>query len=176
MARECGANGDCLFHVLRAALAHMVGVNATMLQVRVCFANSVTNHTVAAFLDCMLEDPRPPAGLRHCHQLLGQNRAQDACDRVRALISTPGTRFQGTDMCLRWMVCYCPVFVQNKLGFLVFSSFGPGYTTEIKTATTEHFILLFNDAARDHWQLAYIHQMYCAVSKTAARKLQNMCS
>ena len=110
---------------------------------------SFTEGTLHAFLECVADDQptRSPAGVLPISMDMDLRQVQD-------MVSTPGQGFQGTDGVLRWVMNHDRNFKELGLGFVVLSSYGPGYTTVFNNARTRLFILLYNDASA-HWKLAY---------------------
>ena len=180
LIEECGGDGDCLFHVVANGLSRALDDKVDMMTVRSLLATSVTPETVLDFVKRIGEDHKAflPIGsidfnqFHFSHEDDGRN---DLTDRVRDIITTSGSLFQGTDECLSWMVQNCEVFLQHKIGFLVMSSFGPDYIARIDNKHTQIYILLFNHA-NIHWQLSNLvdhpsASVYCSVTGIVCDRL-----
>ena len=161
---ECGGGGDCLFHCLAVALTRLLVKEITMAQVRCRVADTLTATTLPLFLTAIYEDQDKKVPVRSPSLL-----------ETRRLVSTRGTTFQGTDTILRWLLQYDVLFQQLKLGFIILSSFGPGYTTILGENRAEFFILLFNHAGA-HWQLVNMLDRdkvgFVAINRTALEILR----
>jgi hypothetical protein len=144
---ECGGGGSCLFYCVAEGMSRLINQTWSMEYVRDRVANSITSETLPLFIDSMIEDQSQQT------RVDGQriNHSYDL-NSLRTLISSTGTAFQGTDIVIRWLLTYDPVFTRCAIGFILFSSFGPGYTQILNEESAEHFILLFN-YANMHWQL-----------------------
>jgi len=146
---ECGGGGDCLFHCIAKALTRLVSEEITMTHIRDRLANTLSEETITEFLTNIKEDQD--------QQLLpGSKRVSvtEQVENVRKLVSSSGTTFPGTDVVLRWLLKHDDLFTYLKVGFVIFSTFGPGYTT-ILNKGADNFILLFNHANM-HWQLVNV--------------------
>jgi hypothetical protein len=165
---ECGGDGDCLFHCIAEALSRLLSSNITMESIRLRVATTLTHETLPAFLTAIQED-------QHHKILYGSHELKDshALSTVQAIVRTNGNTFQGTDVVLRWLVEKDQMFNQLRIGFIIFSTFGPGYTTIINEDYAENFILLFNHA-NTHWQLVNIVNEKQVCFSTVSKNVLNM--
>lgn len=154
LIEECGADGDCMFHVLRAALNNAVGTKLTTANLRQVLASTITVDNVGSFIESVSEDQSKKifTGSVSMSDIKSDNKSNLA-SMIRTLILTPGWCFPGTDVVLRWLHKHSVVFA--RIGFIVYSSFGPGYTTVIRKNADDIFFLLFNQPNK-HWQLVHI--------------------
>lgn len=173
---ECGAGGDCLFHVLGVALSRVLNQDAKMTDIRKLLADSVTLETMDTFVKDVGEDQQEKifhGSLAVESLMIIQNKEERLCN-LRNLIKTVGWSFPGTDVILRWFVTHCDELKSLNIGFVVFSTFGPGYTTVIGTESTTVYVLLFNHA-NAHWQLANVKgengELFSSVSKEVVSAL-----
>jgi len=171
---ECGGAGDCLFFVLAQGLTRTVGLDLKMDMIRVLLANSVDATNIKTFVQAIAAD-------QATHQLPGsvsfgplnvwlqenESQAPQMIRHVKQIIRKSGTGFQGTDEVLRWFVNHSEFFISRKVGFVVFSAFGPDFITKIDRPETESYLLLYN-APNVHWQLANLltHDQtgYCSIT------------
>uniref|UniRef100_A0A6C0BMI3 OTU domain-containing protein n=1 Tax=viral metagenome TaxID=1070528 RepID=A0A6C0BMI3_9ZZZZ len=160
---ECGGGGDCLFHVLAAALNLLEGTRLSMVQVREWLANCVKVETLSAFCDMILDEQRSgrARGSANMERVI-KNATPKLLETLQALIKKPGRLFQGTDGCLRWLLEHHPQFVHY--GFVIFSSWGYHHTQVIETPKSRIYILIFNNAHTQHWQLVAMSE-FIAVEK-----------
>jgi hypothetical protein len=168
---ECGSNGDCLFYVLSVALSRVLQENVQMLHVRNLLAESIHLKNVDDFISAIGEDQNEKLfdGSLSVQALMSCSDINDRLTGIQALIKTPGWAFPGTDIALHWLVVHSSLVRELKIGFLVFSTFGPGYTSIIRDQDTAIFLLLFNHA-NAHWQLANFKStqniLFSSISKT----------
>lgn len=145
-ALECGGGGDCLFR----AVARPLGVQ--FAAVRGMVAETLRDPTRAArYVQTVAEDQAQhlPSG---SHPVDSRMPARE----LRALVRTPGLAHQGTDQTLKWLSSECRFFRQHNIGFVMFSTLGPGFTSVVGDPTqVRHLILLLNIGGY-HWQLAHV--------------------
>ena len=151
---ECGGGGDCMFHCLARLYTQCSKITVNMRQMRELLATAITQDNVKAFIELKASE------LRQQHTSDFQELVRTIDDRpiprVRSLVRTCGTKYQGTDVDLKWLCQYSPQFVD--VGFMVLSSFGIDYYTLIQgDEEPSMYIMLFNDAVRAHWQLLTIN-------------------
>jgi hypothetical protein len=145
---DAGASGDCLFYCLAALLTASCTDAIDMQQARQLLAQCITALNMDDFVRQSLNNSVPAGyrSLRMCHSL----------SSLRRLVRTQGFAYQGTDVSLAWLVKYDPWFVRHKVGFVIFSSYGPAFTSIVDTSTTTSYMLLYNISSV-HWQVAMLH-------------------
>jgi len=172
---ECGGDGDCLFHCVAAAMGQILNCQFSMLHVRNLLAQSLTYDNVTDYVTQVREehDHCLPAGSVRLN-------VEYSLDIVRAIVELPGHYHQGTDGTLRWLAKCSEWFRHNQVGFVVFSSFGPSYTSVIGDDNTRHYILLFNSSETCHWQLVYLPIVketvtwHCCITADVCAELQSV--
>jgi hypothetical protein len=172
---ECGANGDCLFHVLAKGLQRTFSIGIRMQMMRVILANSVDDSNIRDFVKIIASDHakhllQGSLDFSPLYTWLQEHKDGDVGEMttcVKKIIRNCGTKFQGTDDILNWLVNRCDFFISRKIGFIVFSAFGPDFITKIDTAETHNYLLLYNNP-NAHWQLANLvthnGEGYCSVT------------
>jgi len=137
-----------MFHVLCHSLKALGYPIKTMMQVRKLLSGSLNYDNQANFCKKMWTEQGLvcPTDL---HQL-------------QTLIETRGASFQGNDTCLSWLLQHHPWF--EKLGFIIFSSWGFHHTQVLSTSSSQAYLLLLNRADINHWQLASMNH-WVAISK-----------
>ena len=167
---ECGGNGSCLFHCVAVGASRLLHQTWSMEYVRDRLAASITEKTLYEFIELLMEDQKQ-------HIINGSQQIDHSFDlqKIQELISEPGPRFQGSDITLRWLITRDPVFKKYGIGFVLFSSFGPGYTEILNEEAANHFILLFNHA-NVHWQLVNVvdvdNRGFSSISSDTLQKLK----
>jgi len=141
---ECGGNGDCLFHAVARGFSKGLRKTITMKQVRNMLADTLNTSNIAYFIK------------DH-----GLNVPANNIEIVKQYVSTCGNVYQGTDTSLLYLSKV------THIGFMVFSSHGPAYTTFIgKSSPTVLF--LFNVPDR-HWTLCNIQGVSMTTNRKAAK-------
>lgn len=172
-AQECGGGGDCLFHVLAAALNNLFGMHTTMQDLRDALARSITTENVRRFVRQVREDQKLKMlpGTIDIRRVLRPTWCE-TMERTRVLVRRPGVSFQGTDMVLHWLGKYDQLFHEFKIGFVCFNGYGPGYVQRFGGVSTDIYILLYNHFDT-HWQLASLslHPFHSAISRAECDKL-----
>jgi hypothetical protein len=178
--QECGSGGDCLFYVLSAALCNIVNTTFSMQDIRRILAESLTLENVDAFINIVAEDHDQKLfqGSIHINSFRQIPNPKVRLKRLKALVQTQGWTFIGTDSILKWLItCKCTennIFQKLKLGFFVFSSYGPGFSSVIASPQTCIYMLLFNNA-HGHWQLVFLkdneNRRYSSINKEILNNL-----
>jgi hypothetical protein len=185
MIAECGGGGDCLFHCLAKALTDITKERLCMQDIRSMLAESLTEKNIASYVQLIADDHAQhlPFGSHNFGKMAQYLQKPRACRQrclsiIQTIVKRQGRLHQGTDVTLKWLGLYSNWFQAANIGFVVFSSFGPGFTSIIGDMDkTDYYVLLFNHANASHWQLAYINyktNLHCCVTSAMWTKMHQM--
>ena len=157
---ECGAGGNCLFYCCARAISmHFEKYqDVSMIDIRNMLASTININNVSTFINKTREDNHDfmPAGTYKISSKLTQTlNPTERVKHIRKIVSTVGLAYQGSDITIRWLLTYSKWIRNNKIGFVILSSFGPAFTTvfDVPGENSSYYIMLFN-SANSHWQLA----------------------
>jgi hypothetical protein len=178
-SKECGGDGDCLFHVLSVSLTTLFGVPFSMQDVRKQLACSISLETIELFLEQVCADQKEYTlkGSTFMQPILSNLQAEqlskkDALELTQSIICKPGPFFQGTDVVLEWFVHHNTLFKKFSVGFLIFNEYGPSFIQKISNDSLVS-ILLYNHP-NQHWQLALLqknNEMFSVIHENVYNEL-----
>jgi hypothetical protein len=153
---EAGAGGNCFFHAVARIISLWLGQDLTMQDVRDELATTITKHTVRKFIANVRADNRAfvPSGADDWNQVNFHHNPTRSAHQAQMLVRKSGASFQGTDVCLRQLVCHSKFMRRNGVGALVLNTYGPGHTQIIHShdfSSTHYYIVLFCDN-NAHWR------------------------
>src|SRR5690348_5063149 len=108
--KECGAEGDCMFHVLAKGINNFMGSTFTMQHLRDVTADQLSLKNLDEFL---LACPQPKLSfVTKEAQIL----------RLKKMIKTPGNTIWGEEGMLRYLLLPSFLFQQLGLGFCILTT------------------------------------------------------
>jgi hypothetical protein len=153
---EAGGGGNCFFHTVAHIISLWVGQDLTMQDVRDELATTITKHTVRKFIAYVRADHRAfiPIGATDWNKVSFHHNRDRSAHQAQMLVRKPGPSFQGTDVCLRQLLCHSKFMRRNGVGALVLNTYGPGHTQIMHShdsSSTQYYIVLFCDT-NAHWR------------------------
>lgn len=154
---DCGGGGDCLYHVLAAALNQLHSWPLfTARDVRRWASSQLNEKNVELFLQSLHTKPALPTSLKKVDERVAWVR--------RNLIEKTG--IWGSEGVLEYLLLNAPPFLDNKLGFAVIRFFkGAPQTQRFCLPSTQHLITILN-YRNEHWLLVGVtpHNRSCDIA------------
>jgi hypothetical protein len=156
---ETGGGGDCFFSSIAQGLQILCHATVNKQDVRDELASSINAVNVRKFIRAVRSDHKQftPNQAVDFNTIRFSNKVNACVHQVRKIVRTPGTLFQGTDVCAKHLTRYSKFFV-GGIGMVMMNSYGPGFTEidpDWNQIKFDRYLVLYC-SANAHWKLAHV--------------------